>query len=1280
MTRKRIRRFEQLESRQLLAAAVINEILYDQLFSSDNSKSQYIELRGEPGQAMESGSYLLTVESADSLNNAEGKIKGIFDLSGIAFGNNGFLVLLPQGSPFQPHPAANVLRSTSKGFGGLPGGIYTDSDPLSDSIPANGSTTYFLIQTAVVPQLGDDIDTNSDGFVDEGGIFDNWNVLDSITVNYQLTDGYGYGNIVFAATDSVLNPNITAKPGTAIVRPDGDGYVGRIGNSTGSAATDWVGGTVKDLNGDEYFVRLGGDIHGRPVPLVLHGRELDSVGSENFTGAARLQFFEDANNNGVFDVGDSPLEGATVFADTNGNGVRDKISTVIEPDNFVDGRELTNLTDGVTLSNTNADNVVIGFKVRAEQVSGKPDGYHVFSSEGIDWFSSSSKLRMDFYRPASSVSIDVIGDSDLTDTYGRLEAYDANGNLLQMVRGFALKADVRQTLTITRPTDEIAYALAFSDDDFLNSSPFGAFDRIQFQVPEASATAGSDGIATLNYLEPDTYTIFADTSVLDDYVFNRPSFQINKYENFDFSVPAIINEPPVFNEFTLTVAEGAAAGTIVGTVAATDHPSQKVSYSLVSGADKFLIDANTGVLRVRQGALLNFETQPSITIQVRATDNAKNPLSTTESFTVSVTDVNETPNLGNSLFEVVENIESGAVIGKLTATDVDAGDNGRLGYRLTGTIPGQAVSINGSTGELIVNNSSYFNYEQRTQFVVTVQAFDAGQPSLSDTATITIVLQDVNETPTVSTGELAVGELAAEGTLVGKIQVLDPDSGQFHVFQWGDGFTSNEFTIDENSGEIFVAPDAVFSFANQSEYFVDVKATDSGFPALSTTKSVRIRLIDQNNPPQILDTELAINENATSGSLVGTIMVSDEDVGQSHVYGIGTSPGQSLFDIDRNSGEITVKEGAELDFESQSTWELLVQAWDTGFPSASSTRIFTVVVNDVNESPVIESEWQLSIAENSGLLSELGVVEFSDPDLDDAPVISIVSGNDDNRFDIDPQSGLVTVIDGASLDFETTSQYVLGLEVTDGTNQPVAALLTITIEDVNEAPIITGQPDPLETMASNSFELALPLNIVADPDAGQTLTWTLAGSQAELPEWLSFDSETGVVSGLPWNADAAVYDLVLTATDSGTPPLSVEIPLTLEVTFNESPWSNPNENADVDANGSVSAVDALAIINYLNRSATTTVDPLVNFRPAYYDVSGNNNIEPLDALIVINFINRNGGSGEGEAAAGASDELLAAPASPFGVNSTAVSQVDELDDRRRQRAIDQALLELLSVG
>jgi hypothetical protein len=77
---------------------------------------------------------------------------------------------------------------------------------------------------------------------------------------------------------------------------------------------------------------------------------------------------------------------------------------------------------------------------------------------------------------------------------------------------------------------------------------------------------------------------------------------------------------------------------------------------------------------------------------------------------------------------------------------------------------------------------------------------------------------------------------------------------------------------------------------------------------------------------------------------------------------------------------------------------------------------------------------------------------------------------------------------------------------------------------------------------------------------------------------------------------------------------------------------NPVNSLDVNADGNISAIDALRVINLLNRRGSNSV-PVRDLPtpPDFFDVDGNGEVEPLDALAIINALNRGIGSGEGEA-------------------------------------------------
>lgn len=1225
MRRRRLFSLEALEPRKLLTSAFISEIMQHRIFG-DDSKEQYIELRGEPGAALPNGSYLVAVDSAKSFSS--GVIKNIFDLSNQTFGNNGFMVLLQAGSPYSVSFGANVLQSTSSGFGGLPGGIYSDSNSLNDYLML-WQATFFLIQTNTQPQLGDDIDTNGDGFIDAAGIAANWNIFDSITVMNSLGDGNAYGKIAIVDTNLSQIPQVTAPAGTVVVRPNGYGYVGRIGNSTGWSAADWVGGAIEDQSGDQYGYRFTAGTFGSPAPIYMNGRELDNVGKENFASMVRYQLYSDANDNGSWDSGEPPVSGVKLLAEIDGNNTRNLLETVIEPDDFVDNRELDNLTPGVTLSSADVNNVIVGFPIQSVTDTHYSTGFKVLAASGIPWFNSGGRLRADFYNPAQSVTVDFIGDGSSL-SYGRLEAFDSTGKSLQMVRTGGLQKNQVQQLTLALTTDKIAYVVAYGDDNYLSSSSFTRIDRFAFSVPEPGATSDADGVATFTYVPDGSYHARPDQTTTGNYLMSLPSFAVGTNENLTVQVPLATNVAPAFDPVSLSIPENSAAGVSAGVIKTTDRPGQTATYSLVGTSTVFSINASTGNIQLKTGAKLDFETQKSYTLKIRATDNAPKPLSADQDFVINVVDLNEAPTLNDKQFTIAENPLAGAVIGTITGTDVDAGINGKLSYRIVNALPENPVAIDEQTGQLTVLNPDYFDYDTRTKFTVTVETFDGGTPALAKRAIATINLTNVNEPHTIETTDLSVGELAAVGASVGSIQVSDPDAGQLYSYSWTVGFVTLEFNIDPNTGLITVRDPSNFNFALRPVREVEVTVTDRATQPLSTTKTITIHITDENNPPTLDNVSLAVDENSPADTEVGTITATDLDVGQTTTFAL--LGGTDRFVIDSSTGILKVKSGAVLNFEAQSSHQIIVQATDDGTPAKSAVRTLTVTVRDVNESPSV-TDANLSVIETAAAGSSIGQVRFGDPDLADKPTIKIVGGDGASLFTIDSATGTVRVAAGAKYDFESSvKSYTLNVEVTDGVNAPVSGKATIAVTNGNDAPTSNGNLGPVDVLAGFPLSFVVPANAASDQDVGQTISYTVTGlAGAALPSWLTFNASTRTLGGTPWNPHAGVYNLQVVASDNGTPKQSVSIPLQVRVNLNATPWKNPSNSLDVSGNGTITPSDALLIINQLNSTGSILVPQDLLSRPSFLDVNGDNRVSASDALAIINYLNAHSG-GEGEQA------------------------------------------------
>ena len=100
------------------------------------------------------------------------------------------------------------------------------------------------------------------------------------------------------------------------------------------------------------------------------------------------------------------------------------------------------------------------------------------------------------------------------------------------------------------------------------------------------------------------------------------------------------------------------------------------------------------------------------------------------------------------------------------------------------------------------------------------------------------------------------------------------------------------------------------------------------------------------------------------------------------------------------------------------------------------------IVNDT--APVVTAGQVFAVAEDAGNGTSVGSVLATDPDtVGSLQGWTIVSGNTDAIFAIDSATGELTVADNSNLDFETTTSYVLGIEVMDGLNASVVQTIVV---------------------------------------------------------------------------------------------------------------------------------------------------------------------------------------------------------------------------------------------
>jgi surface protein len=196
-----------------------------------------------------------------------------------------------------------------------------------------------------------------------------------------------------------------------------------------------------------------------------------------------------------------------------------------------------------------------------------------------------------------------------------------------------------------------------------------------------------------------------------------------------------------------------------------------------------------------------------------------------------------------------------------------------------------------------------------------------------------------------------------------------------------------------------------------------------------------------NKAPTISTTSLSAAEDLQGGAEVGTVAASDAD-GDALTFSMTDEAG--IFDFDTATGKISLAEGKTLDFETDPEYTVTIGVSDGKGGTAS--QLITINVTDVDEVPTI-SDQGFDAAEDIADDVEIGTVVAADPE--GATLAYSIKTDDSGLFEID-ENGVLSLLAGKTLDFETLTEHTLTVEVTDGTTDPVTAEITITVTNVIE--------------------------------------------------------------------------------------------------------------------------------------------------------------------------------------------------------------------------------------
>lgn len=677
-----------------------------------------------------------------------------------------------------------------------------------------------------------------------------------------------------------------------------------------------------------------------------------------------------------------------------------------------------------------------------------------------------------------------------------------------------------------------------------------------------------------------------------------------------------LTTPSDVNGAANSVAEGAAANTPVGlTAQATNFNGSAVTYALTadSSGGAFKIDATTGVVTVANGALLNYESSTSHTVTVQATSGS---LTTSQTFTIGVADINDNAPVfssgsGANAADTPENVPTSTPVYTAHATDADGtAANNTVTYSLAAGGDNDLFNINAATGAVTFKVSPDADHPQDAGldnvYDITVKASD-GLPAHDVSHNVAITVMDVNEAPVIVTnggGDTASINVNEGTTAVTTVSATDPDvpaqTLSFTVLTGAGSPDGAKFSVDGSGNLTFIAPpdfEAFGSAAGNNTYVVQVQVTDNGSPALNDIQTITVNVADLNESTPVITSSaaIAVDENLAEGAHVGSVVATDADGSAPNnalTYTVTGGSGQTLFDLNPTTGEVTVRNGAVLDREAAPSYTLDINVADGGTPSLSTTQTLTINLNDLNDNtPAITSPVAMTVDENAAGGSAVGNVTAVDNDATAANNVlnyTAVGGSGLALFDIHPTTGAITVHAGAVLDRETAANYTLDVKISDNGTPGLFTIETIQINlnDLNEfTPSITSSA----TMSVDEGSAAGTLvGTVAATDGDATapnnaITYAATGGTGF--GLFDVNPTTGAVTvkvGAVLNFESTPsYTLDVTATDGGalfdTQTLAIGLN-NLAPVFAVPPDSNASTNQTYNGapTGSSTGIDAAA--------------------------------------------------------------------------------------------------------
>jgi hypothetical protein len=386
------------------------------------------------------------------------------------------------------------------------------------------------------------------------------------------------------------------------------------------------------------------------------------------------------------------------------------------------------------------------------------------------------------------------------------------------------------------------------------------------------------------------------------------------------------------------------------------------------------------------------------------------------------------------------------------------------------------------------------NYTLQVETLSGIQLFDATGEEINKVEATIAVVKDAPLD--IALGGATVSEDAATDAVIGSLSALSSEGAAsnvtYELIDDDSDATNNAFKI--SNGNLVVDNANILNYEENTSIELKIEASSGDRSGIET---FAVSVTDANDAPVApSDLTFSVGAGAAQDAEVGYNFTATDEDGDTLAYEIQSQKDSqgadvTLFGINSATGILTA--ASAIANSDAGDYTLVIGFTDNEGGQGTATVTATVVDNIPPVVSNSDDALTATLSEDASVGAAVFSITGTDDDGEDSAITFDISGND--KFEVNETTGAVTL--KSSLDYEGLSTETFNIFAIDEEGTSSAAKeVTVTVTDANDAPVITSGATGADLNETALKGAAVYTTVATDQDAGDTLTYSLSGTDA----------------------------------------------------------------------------------------------------------------------------------------------------------------------------------------